>query len=55
MCDDTHYTAVSIEDLEGQTSVFILSNQGASTSEKHEVEIDGRAYQWTGPYHYFDK
>ena len=50
--DDENYTAVSIEDLEGHTSTFILSNSDACASTQHRVEIDDRAYQWTGPYHY---
>ncbi|MBT8086211.1 MAG: heparinase II/III family protein [Woeseia sp.] len=52
--DDKNYTAVSIEDLEGQTSLFVLSNIDASVSEKHELKIDGKAYRWTGPYHHVE-
>ncbi len=52
--DDRNYTAVSIEDVKGHTSMFILSNIDASASEQHELEIDDKAYQWTGPYHYGD-
>ncbi len=50
--DDKDYTAVSIEDLQGHTSIFILSNMDASASEKHRLQIDDKAYQWIGPYHY---
>ena len=50
--DDDKYTAVSIEDLGGQTNVFILSNRNPSASEQHKLKIDGRAFRWTGPYHY---
>jgi len=50
--DDDKYTAVSIEDLGGQTSVFILSNRDSSASEQHKLKIDGQAFRWTGPYHY---
>ncbi|MGB5470550.1 MAG: heparinase II/III family protein [Woeseiaceae bacterium] len=51
--DDENYTAVSIKDLAGQTSIFFLSNRGASASSQHQVVIGDRTYQWTGPYHYF--
>ena len=37
--DDENYTAVSIEDLAGQTSIFFLSNRDASASRQHQVVI----------------
>ena len=52
--DDEDYTAVSIKDLGGNTSLFIVSNKDSGESTDHELEIDGRAYRWSGPYHYFD-
>ena len=52
--DDEDYTAVSIEDLDGNNSVFVISNRDPSTSTDHELEIDGRVYRWSGPYHYTD-
>ncbi len=51
--NDENYTAVSIEDLGGQVTVFVLSNSDANRSINHELDIDGKAYSWTGPYHYF--
>ena len=53
--DDEDYTAVSIEDLAGRTGTFILSNRDASSSRQHQIELDDKEYQWTGPYHYFDR
>lgn len=50
--DDRYYTAVSIEDLQGSTSIFILSNTDASAAKEHEIELDDRVYHWEGPYHY---
>ena len=52
--DDENYTAVSIEDLEGQSSVFIVSNTDAAVSKQHQLEIDNRTYQWKGLYHFID-
>jgi hypothetical protein len=52
---DVNYTAVSIVDIKGHTSVFILANTQASASKKHQLKIDGKAYQWQGPYQYFAK
>jgi oligo-alginate lyase len=52
--DDANYTAVSIEDVKGQTSLFILANVDASISKQHQVEINGKSYRWTGPYYFID-
>ena len=52
--DDENYTAVSVEDVEGRTSMFILSNSDATANTEHELKLDGRAYRWSGPYHYDD-
>ena len=52
--DDENYTAVSIEDLTGRTSLFILSTLEASPSTKHELQIAGKRYKWTGPFFYND-
>ncbi len=46
--DDENYTAVSIEDLEGHTSMFIMSNMDATASKPHELKIDGKAYKLVG-------
>ena len=50
--DDDDYTAVMIEDVQGHTSIFVLSNDDASASSEHELEIDGRIYEWSGPWHH---
>jgi len=52
--DDENYTAVSIKDLKGHASVFILSNMDASAAEQHQLKIDNKVYEWTGPYHFTD-
>lgn len=50
--DDKNYTAVTIKDVKGHTSVFILANMNASASKQHQLKIDGKLYKWTGPYHF---
>jgi len=50
--DDENYTSVSIEDLAGHTSLFIVSHTDASAASKHQVVIDGETHQWTGPYQF---
>lgn len=52
--DDEDYTAVSVEDLEGDTSLFILSNSDAAATTEHELSIGDRAFTWSGPYHYIN-
>ncbi|MGB5722186.1 MAG: heparinase II/III-family protein, partial [Woeseiaceae bacterium] len=48
--NDNDYTAVSIEDLEGRTSLFILSNADTSASSRHQLKIAKKTHRWTGPY-----
>ena len=50
--DDANYTAVSIKDLKGNMSVFILANKEASMSKSHKLKVDGKLYRWTGAYHF---
>jgi hypothetical protein len=50
--DDEDYTAVSMEDLDGNASLFFLSNKDSSKSTDHELKIDGSTYRWSGPYSY---
>jgi hypothetical protein len=51
--DDAKYTAVSIETVQGNTRIFIVSNQDAESSTAHRLEINGKDYNWSGPFHYF--
>ncbi|MGI9272728.1 MAG: heparinase II/III domain-containing protein [Woeseiaceae bacterium] len=53
--DNAKYTAVSIEDMQGGSSIFIVSNQNASTSKKHKIKIENKTYRWQGPYHHADR
>jgi len=52
--DDEDYTAIAIEDNEGRVSTFILSNRDASASRAHNLDIDGKTFKWSGPYHFVD-
>ena len=53
--DDEGYTAVAIDDHDGNASLFILANSDASASSEHELSVDGKAYRWAGPYCYIDR
>ena len=50
--DDDEYTAVSIETISGKTRVFIVSNNNVDSKTSHNVEIGGKGYRWSGPFHY---
>ena len=53
--DDELYTAVVIETAKDSTRVFIVANQDIGESDKHSVKVNGKEYQWTGPYLYSSK
>ncbi len=50
LLNDRNYTALGVEDVKGATTVFLLARKNASPTKRHEVRIDGRSYQWIGPY-----
>ncbi len=52
--DDENYTAVSIEDLAGHTSMFAMSNTDATGSKRHELKVEDQEYRWSGPWSWFD-
>ena len=52
MFDGEAYTAVSIDDLEQHSTVFIIANSDASASKQHQLKIDSEVYRWEGPYLY---
>lgn len=53
--DSEKYTAVTIEDVNGNVNILILSNLDGSAANSHKLSINDKEYQWTGPYHYINK
>ncbi|QFU77774.1 alginate lyase family protein [Halioglobus maricola] len=53
--DDDNYTAISIADINGYSSLFVLATQSSSEDEQHSVVIDGKTWSWQGPYRYFEQ
>ncbi len=49
--DSDAYTAVVIENLENQSSIFIVANRDASVSLNHQLKIGDKKYTWQGPYY----
>ena len=46
------YTVVSIEDVNGQRSVFGVANQDANRRSKHSLDVEDGMLNWTGPFYY---
>lgn len=53
--DDDEFTAVSIKDVGGRTSLFVVSNADSSDSSKHQLTIANKLHRWTGPYYYISE
>lgn len=51
-CDVDAYTCVSIRDVTGEASLFLLSNLDVSEQSEHRLSIEGQTYQWSGPFYY---
>ncbi|PCJ96071.1 MAG: heparinase [Flavobacteriaceae bacterium] len=50
--DEEKYTAIAIKDVDENEHILILSNTDASATSRHKSQINGKDYQWTGPYQY---
>ena len=50
--DDNNYTAVSIKTINGNTRLFIVSNENVDESTVHNVSFNGQQHNWTGTYYY---
>ena len=50
--DDADYTALSIEELSGDTSVFVVAYSDSSSDVEHVLDVEGVTYRWSGPYLY---
>ncbi|MFA9371910.1 MAG: alginate lyase family protein [Labilibaculum antarcticum] len=46
------YTAVSFQDKKENEWTLILANKEAKKTTKHQLEIGGFNYEWTGAYHF---
>ena len=49
---DDEYTAVALETKSGATKLFVIANTDPTKSAQHELTLDGRNYQWSGPWLY---
>lgn len=50
--DDAQHTAVLIESVSKQSNIFIVANKDSSSARKHRLKIDGKYFEWKGPYYF---
>lgn len=48
--DNDNYTAVVITDKNRNKNMLILANNDASSHIKHQIKIEDKVFEWTGPY-----
>ncbi|MFK7829606.1 MAG: alginate lyase family protein [Congregibacter sp.] len=53
--DNESYTAVAIEGKGRPLALFIIANQEASTSTRHQLSLGSKVYRWKGPYYFADQ
>ncbi|NEW80291.1 MAG: alginate lyase family protein [Gelidibacter sp.] len=49
---DENYIAVSIETVNGDKKIIVVSLNDASKSKNHYIKIGDKAVEWTGAYHF---
>ncbi len=50
--DSEDYTAVRVEDKNGQISLLVIANSDLSPKKQHLLNIEGNSLRWQGPYHF---
>jgi hypothetical protein len=48
--DDPNYTAVAIWTKDENSKLFMVSNTNNEETQTHQLSINGKEYQWTGPF-----
>ncbi|ADV51463.1 alginate lyase family protein [Cellulophaga sp. E16_2] len=48
--DTEDYTAIAITNVNGTTKLFITANTNAGKEAKHNLKINNKDYEWSGPY-----
>ncbi|MGB6153396.1 MAG: alginate lyase family protein [Pricia sp.] len=48
--NDTSYTAVKIESVDGSAKMFILANEDNALDKEHQLKISDNSYSWRGPF-----
>jgi hypothetical protein len=50
--EDANYIGIVIKNKNESTKMFLLSTKNSLAKQKHKLLINGKTYQWIGPYHY---
>jgi hypothetical protein len=50
--EDANYIGIVIKNKNESTKMFLLSTKNNLAKQKHKLLINGKTYQWIGPYHY---
>ncbi|WP_405246309.1 alginate lyase family protein [Cellulophaga sp. Asnod2-G02] len=50
--DSEGYTAIQITDINGNTKLFITANTNAAKEARHNLKINNKDYEWSGPYYF---
>ncbi|AIY14813.1 alginate lyase family protein [Cellulophaga baltica] len=48
--DTEDFTAIAITNVNGTTKLFITANTDADKEVRHNLKINGKEYEWSGPY-----
>ena len=51
---DENYVAVSVENVNGSTSLFMFSLNDALKNKEHQIKIEDKTYNWIGSYNYIN-
>lgn len=51
---DENYVAVSVENVNGSTSLFMFSLNDALKNKEHQIKIEDKTYNWIGAYNYIN-
>ncbi len=53
--DSDEYTALTIRQATGLSSMLIIANADASADANHRLEVGGQFFQWSGPYKFLPR
>ena len=51
IAEDANYIAITIKNKEGSSILFVLATNSNSATQKHQLKINDKKYQWVGPYY----
>ena len=49
--EDANYIAVEIKSKSGATTLFVMATEDSRKTQKHELRMAGKTYNWVGPFY----